>query len=454
MDHPAVAGKRYSVLGAARSGRAVAALLKRHGAEVFVSDLAPEARMEEALRELRALGVDAEFGGNSGRVLEADTLVVSPGVPSDTPPVREALGRGLPVVSEVEVASWFCHAPVIAITGTNGKTTTTMLTGRIFEDAGMAAVVAGNIGTAFSQVADVVPPQAKVVLEISSFQLDHCVTFRPRVSVLLNITPDHLDRYEHSFECYSSSKSKVFMLQGEGDTLIYNADDPETVRQVSERAPRGPLLLPFSATRSLEAGASLAEGRLIARIGPRVHDVIASDRIGIRGTHNLYNAMASSLAALVLDVPAEAVGASLAAFQGVEHRLEFVRDRAGVRYINDSKATNVDSVRYALQSFPEPIVLLLGGRDKGNEYKRLEALVKAHVRAIVAIGESAGKVVAAFTGVCPIHIASTMQEAVRKSAALAESGDIVLLSPACASFDWFENYEHRGRVFKQLVQAL
>jgi len=454
MEHPAVDGKRFSVLGAARSGLAVAALLKRHGARVFVSDSAPAERMGEARQELEALGVASEFGTNSELVLEADTLVLSPGVPSDVSQVRLALDRGIQVVSEVEVASWFCRAPVIAVTGTNGKTTTATLTGRIFEDAGERTVVAGNIGTAFSQIADAVPPQARVVLEISSFQLDHCITFKPRVSVLLNITPDHLDRYQHSFEKYSSAKSRVFGMQAAGDTLIYNADGPETVRQVEERAPASLSLLPFSAVRTLAAGAFVEQGNLITVLGGMRSEVISTEKIGIRGTHNLYNAMASALSAVSLGVPAGAVRSSLAAFHGVEHRLEFVRDHDGVHYVNDSKATNVDSVWYALQSFHEPIILMLGGRDKGNDYGRLKELIQKNVRAIVAIGESAGKVAAAFAGVRPVHTASSMEEAVRTCAAIARAGDVVLLSPACASFDWFENYEHRGRVFKQLVQAL
>ncbi len=454
MQEPMVQGKRYSVLGAARSGRAVAALLKRHGAEVFVSDRAPADRMAGARRELEALGIACEFGTNSDRVLEADALVLSPGVPSDAPPVRAALGRGLMVVSEVEAASWFCRAPVVAITGTNGKTTTTTLTGRIFEDAGEPTVVAGNIGAAFSLTADAVPSGGKVVLEISSFQLDYCITFRPRVAVLLNITPDHLDRYEHSFEKYSESKSRIFARQGPEDLLIYNADDPETVRQIGKAAPGGPRLLPFSAAQAMDNGAFTEGGRLIAVREGRRHDIMGTSEIGIRGTHNLYNAMASALAALSLGVPAESVRATLKAFQGVEHRLEFVRERNGVRFVNDSKATNVDSVWYALQSFDEPIVLMLGGRDKGNDYGRLLEPVRRNVRAIVAIGESADKVVTAFTGVVPVSTAANMEEAVRATAALARAGDIVLLSPACASFDWFDNYEHRGQVFKQLVRAL
>ena len=308
MREPRVQGKRYSVLGAARSGRAVAALLKRHGAEVFVSDQAPAERMAEARRELDALGIASEFGANSDHVLQADALVLSPGVPSHAPPVRAALERGLMVVSEVEVASWFCRAPIVAITGTNGKTTTTTLTGRIFEDAGEPTVVAGNIGSAFSLTADAVPPEGKVVLEISSFQLDFCVAFRPHVAVLLNITPDHLDRYEHSFEKYIASKCKVFENQREGDVLIYNWDDDVTRREVERLADPAVTRLPFSIIRPLEGGTWVEAGEMVTMVYGTRSRVVPVLKIGIRGSHNLYNSMAATLAAQAMGIPAATIG--------------------------------------------------------------------------------------------------------------------------------------------------
>ncbi len=454
MRREEVKGKRFSVLGGARSGLAVAELLARNGARVFVSDRAPLAAMEQAKRELDALGIPAEFGENSARVLDADVVVLSPGVPSSAPLVREAGDRGLSVVSEVEVASWFCPAPVLAVTGTNGKTTTTALLGRMFTDAKRPCAVGGNIGTAFSQVVGTLTPEGTAILEISSFQLDHIVSFRPRVSVILNITPDHLDRYDRSFEKYIASKSRIFENQRSGDTLIYNEDDPVTRVAVQTGVNPEVALLPFSRERELPQGAFLRNGRVtIARDGTSV-EVVKPEEISIRGIHNLLNAMAGVLAAHVMGIPTASVRATLRNFQGVEHRLEFVREFEGVEYVNDSKATNVDSVWYALQSFRRPLVLLLGGRDKGNDYGRLQGLVREHVRTIIAIGESAEKVRLAFVETVPVTVCGSMEDAVQTARRLARRGDIVLLSPACASFDWFENYEHRGRVFKNLVAQL
>ncbi len=454
MDREEVKGKRFSVLGGARSGLAVARLLAGHGARVFVSDRAAPAEMVEATRELDSLGIPAEFGGNSARVLEADAVVVSPGVPSSAPAVREALARGLAVVSEVEVASWFCPAPVVAVTGTNGKTTTTTLLARIFGDAKRPFVVGGNIGTAFSQVVGDLTPDGTAILEISSFQLDHIVSFRPRVSVILNITPDHLDRYDRSFDKYIASKRRIFENQRGGDTLIYNDDDRVTRVAVEAGVDQNVTVLPFSRERELPEGAFVRDGAvMIARHGASA-EVVRADEISIRGAHNLLNAMAGALAAHVMGIPTASVRATLRNFKGVEHRLEFVRELHDVVYVNDSKATNVDSVWYALQSFRQPLVLLLGGRDKGNEYGRLLDLARQHVRAVIAIGESAEKVRAAFQETVAVTVCGSMDDAVRTAQRLAKKGDVVLLSPACASFDWFENYEHRGRVFKELVAQL
>jgi UDP-N-acetylmuramoylalanine--D-glutamate ligase len=447
-------GLRYSVLGGARSGLAVARLLAARGAAVFLSDSAPPEKMRSAAAALDAIGVAYEFGVNSRRVLDAETVVVSPGVPSSAPLVREALAKGIGVVSELEVASWFCPAPVVAITGTNGKTTTTVLTGRMFSDARMASVVAGNIGTAFSEVVGTLRSDAVAVLEVSSFQLDFIRTFRPKVAAILNITPDHLDRYGHSFENYIAAKERIFVNQGTGDMLIYNADDDVTAGAVTRDVAPPVRLLPFSIRQPLGEGAFLSGGVLTVAAGGKRHEIVRADAISIRGEHNLANAMAASLAAIVMGVPPASVRATLKNFKGVEHRLEFVRELDGVVYVNDSKATNVDSVWYALRSFDRPLVVLMGGRDKGNDYARLRGPVQENVRAVVAIGESAEKVRAAFAPIVPVEPAASMGEAVRAARRLARPGDIVLLSPACASFDWFEDYEHRGRVFKEVVMSL
>ena len=440
-----------TVLGAARSGLAVATLLRSRGAGVLVSDQRPADQLYEAESDLAALGVQLETGGHSERVFDCSLMVLSPGVPSDAPAVQEALRRGLRVVSEVEVASWFCRSPIIAVTGSNGKTTTTTLIGRILGDAKTKHVVAGNIGTAFSSVVLDMAEEETAVLEISSFQLDHCETFHPKISVILNITEDHMDRYAHSMEQYASSKARVFMNQSGDDVLIYCADDPWTADAVRRARCRR---LSFSYEKVQQEGAWIEGGTMVLRIDGKRMDIIPVDQMTIRGIHNALNSMAAAIVGYLIGVNPASIRATLRNFRGVEHRLEFVRELNGVRFYNDSKATNVDSVRYALQAFANPIILMLGGRDKGNDYTRLLDLVRGHVKAIVALGESAQKVESSFRESVPVHRVSSMNDAVTTAVQLAGDGDIVLLSPACASFDWFNNYEHRGRVFKDLVHQL
>jgi UDP-N-acetylmuramoylalanine--D-glutamate ligase len=451
MDAASIHSKTFSVIGAVRSGVAVASLLKTQGAKVFVSDSSPAEKLQTSIETLRAEGIEFETGRHSGRVYDGQIMVVSPGVPGDAPVVLEAKKRNMPVFSELEVASWFCHSPIAAITGSNGKTTTTTLIGRMLSDAKKKHVVAGNIGTAFSSVVVDLAPMETAVLEVSSFQLDFCETFRPKISVLLNITPDHMDRYEHSMELYAASKARIFSNQREEDVLIYNADDEWTTKVVHTARARK---ICFTVQQKTNEGAYLENDRMITSLGGINSSIIDVSQIFIKGTHNLYNAMAATLVGQLLGVTSASIRSTLKTFEGVEHRLEFVRELNKVQYYNDSKATNVDSVWYALQSFQEPLVLLLGGRDKGNDYSRLVDLVKNQVRAIIALGESAEIVENAFRGTTVIKRASSMDEAVSTAHFLALPGDVVLLSPACASFDWFENYEHRGRVFKEFVNAL
>lgn len=449
-----LASRRVTVIGAARSGLAAALLLHRRGARVFVTDAAPRERSAAAAAALEAAGIRHEFGGHSPAALEADLVVLSPGVPSTAPPVAAARSRGIPVVSEIELASRFSPGPMIAITGTNGKTTTTTLTARMLEDARLPVALGGNIGAAFSGLVDGMTPDTTAVLEVSSFQLDHIDGFRPRIGVLLNITPDHLDRYGGEFERYVASKGRLFLNMGEGDTVVANADDPVTVRCVKAHARTATTRLEFSTEGPVGEGAFLDGADVVLRRSGRTVRLLPAADISIRGRHNLANAMAAALAAWAAGVPAASIRATLRNFRGVEHRLEFVREINGVQYVNDSKATNVDAVWYALQSFDRPLVLLLGGRDKGNDYTRLLDPVRRAVRTIVAIGESADTVARAFAGVVPVTPAASMEAAVATAAAAARPGDTVLLSPACASFDWFENYEHRGRVFRTLVGSL
>ena len=451
MNAPDFRNTKVTVLGAARSGVAVARLLISRRAKVFLSDVLPETKLRESLELLRSVGVVVEVGGHTDRVFDCSVMVLSPGVPSNAQVVLDALKRNIRVVSELEVASWFCKAPVVAVTGSNGKTTTTTLIGRILGDAKKKHVLAGNIGTAFSSVVLDVAETDLAVLEVSSFQLDHCESFRPWISVILNITEDHMDRYNHSMNEYAASKARVFMNQQPEDILISSADDPWTVKTVRNAACRK---LTFSLQQLPSEGAGVDRGMLVTTIEGKRTEILPIDELSIKGMHNVYNAMTSTLVGQLAEISVPSIRATLRNFKGVEHRLEFVRERGGVRFINDSKATNVDSVWYALQAFREPIVLLMGGRDKGNDYARLKELVKNRVKSIVAIGESAGTVEQAFRSVTTVVRASSMEEAVRHAAKLAVPGDVVLLSPACASFDWFENYEQRGRVFKELVSKL
>lgn len=454
MHPPDVQGSRVTIIGGARSGVAVARLLGRKGADVFVTD--SKQIEEDFARELDAAEISYESGGHSDRALDADFIVISPGVPDSAPIVRQAVGQGLNVYSEIEAASWFCRAPTVAITGSNGKTTTTALLGHVFRTAGLRTFVGGNIGTPFSSFTDEADSDSMVVLEVSSFQLDHIDAFRPKVSMLLNITPDHLDRYDHSFENYARAKFRVFENQHDDDIYIYNHDD-QVVRErsaqlKSERASLS--ILGFSQESELEEGAFLRGNELILRINQE-ETLMRAEELTLQGKHNLYNSLAAAVAARVMEVGSDVVRESLMSFEGVPHRLEFVRSLDGVRYVNDSKATNVNAVWYALESFKEPVVLIVGGRDKGNDYSSLKPLVRHKARGIVAIGESADKVTQELGGEAPYCVeADTMEEAVALARAMAEDGDVVLLSPACASFDMFENYEQRGDVFKRSVNEL
>lgn len=445
-----------SILGAARSGLAAAKLLKNQGASVFVSDNKPLDKAAQEMRTLDEMGIQYEFGAHSDKIFDCDFIVVSPGVPSNSNLVQHAMKVGLNVYSEVEVAWWFCRAPIVAITGSNGKTTTTTLTGKIFERSGRKTVVAGNIGFPMSDYVTDVDEDSVAVLEVSSFQLDHIDTFKPKVAVLLNITPDHLDRYEN-YQAYMTSKFRIFMNQSPQDFSIYNNDD-EAVRKYCEDL--STLKLAFSTTDSafgkerITCGAYAEEGKVYLVKDGDSEFLINADDIKIRGIHNLYNSLASALAARALEVPMSVIADTLREFAGVEHRLEPVRELDGVRYINDSKATNVDAVWYALGSFDSPIVLIAGGKDKGNDYSPLFTLVRKKVRSMVLIGQAASKMQKEFSDKTKCVMAASMEDAVLKARADAKDGDIVLLSPACASFDMFQDYEHRGREFKRLVMEL
>ena len=453
--HPdRISQKRVTIVGGARSGLAALQLLRKAGAIVFLTEYGPGT--PALLEFLASESIPHETGGHTDKALEADFIVVSPGVPSGIPLLRNATERSIPIYSEVEIASWFCQAPIVAVTGSNGKTTTTSLIGHIFRQSDTRVHVAGNIGLAFSDIVLQTKREDVVVLEVSSFQLDNTDWFRPAVSILLNITPDHLDRYENSFEKYAASKFRIFRSQQSGDALIYNHDDALIRDRVQALAPsRGLNLYAISQTQEIRDGAFLRDGHLVIRLNKEEEILMRKEKLSLKGPHNVFNSLAAAMAARVMEIPSLVVRESLSSFEGVAHRLEFVRDLDGVRYINDSKATNVNAVWYALESFQQKIILIAGGRDKGNDYSSLVPLVQRNVRMVIALGESADKVEQELGAHAEQHMqVDTLEQAVQAAHLLAQPGEVVLLSPACASFDMFENYEARGEAFKLAVQNL
>ncbi len=447
-----VLGKRVTVIGARRSGVAAALLLQSKGAEVLVSD---KSRVDsELLASLMSAGIAAETGGHTERALDAGLVVVSPGVPSDADVVARARERKIPIVSELELAYWFCPAPIVAVTGSNGKTTTTTLLGHVFRNAGRRTHVAGNIGVAFSSVVGDLQSDDIVVLEVSSFQLDNIRTFRPDVSVLLNITPDHLDRYGGRFESYAESKFRILENQGPADFAVFNDDDALVRSGIDAAIARsGVTIAPVSLEHPVDRGGFVRDKDIIISFTGEEERLMQVNEVSLRGRHNLYNSLAAAVAARVVEVQSDVIRGSLQTFQGVPHRLELVAEIDGVRFVNDSKATNVNSLWYALESFSEKVILIAGGRDKGNDYEPVKDLVRQRVRGVVAIGESAGKV-ASELGACAEETATatSMEEAVRLARTLAKPGDVVLLSPACASFDMFDDFVDRGNTFRRIVQ--
>lgn len=447
--------KKVTVVGAARSGVAAAKLLKRKGFDVFLSDSTEEAKIDKTFSaEIKEKGIAHEFGVHSDRAFDSEIMVVSPGVPQNSAVIQKALAKGINVVSEIEAASWFCKGKVIAITGTNGKTTTTTLIGEMFKDAGFKTFVCGNIGIAFSDIVEETDEKSIVVLETSSFQLDNIRKFKPFISILLNVTPDHLDRYE-SFEKYLESKMRIAENQSSSDYFVFNYDD-ELVRRSANNvnASKSAFSLSVNVKQETGTGAYLDNMDLIYYYYMGEENVIDTQKLIIKGEHNVYNAMASVISAKIFGIEKEYIKKTLENFKGVEHRLEFVRELDGIKYYNDSKATNVNSVWYALKGFTEPLILILGGKDKGNDYSQIEKEVKEHVKHIIAIGSSKQKVFDYFNDKLPVTMADDMNDAVLKAKASALSNDVVLLSPACASFDMFDNYEHRGFVFKEIVNSL
>jgi len=443
--------KKLVILGAGESGTGTAVLAKTKGWDVFVSDMGKIA--ENYRRELENIGVRWEEGQHTeSEILSADEMVKSPGIPDKAPMVQAALRKGIPVISEIEFAGRYTNAKMVCISGTNGKTTTTLLTHHILKNAGLNVGLGGNIGKSFArQVAE--ENHDIYVLEVSSFQLDGNFNFRSHISVLTNITPDHLDRYEYKLELYAASKFRLTRNQQASDYFIYCSDDPISIEYFSLKTGNA-VTLPFSVTQTCNPGAYIENNTLFINNNKQTI-TINMEEISLRGIHNTYNSMAAAVVASLLDARKETIRESLCNFQNAEHRLEFVNRVNGVEYINDSKATNVNSAWYALESMDKPVVWIAGGVDKGNNYKELKSLVKEKVKYIICLGLDNIKIHQAFQDDVDMIInTGSAKEAVHVASRLAQKGDCVLLSPACASFDLFDNYEDRGRQFKEAVRNL
>jgi len=444
--------KKVTIIGSRKSGVAAAQLVKRLSGIPFVSDVNNDANLEPFVQQLVNSEIQFELGGHTERVFDADLMVISPGVPSDVEVIREAVNRGINIISEIEFGSLFCKGKIIAITGTNGKTTTTSLMGHLLQTAGLRTYVAGNIGIkAFCEVTLDVQEDEFVVLEVSSFQLDLIETFKPDIAMILNITPDHLNRYDNKLENYIASKYRIFKNQDSMDYLILNADD-DTFNQYQINTQSE--IKQFSLLKEIDNGIFVTGGNFRLKFTNGNSFICDIKELKLPGDHNKANAMAAILAAKIIGLSDELIIKGLNSFKAVEHRIEFVEEIKGVRYFNDSKATNIDSVYYALKSFDEPLLLILGGLDKGNDYNQIKDLIISKVKKIYAIGSSASKVFEFFTGLIPVEKRETLQECVHSAYNEALPGDVVILSPACASFDMFNSYEHRGKVFKETVRSL
>jgi UDP-N-acetylmuramoylalanine--D-glutamate ligase len=443
--------RKIAILGAGESGVGSAVLAIKHGYDVLLSDMGTI--KEKYKKTLLDYGIKYEENKHDEEwILGVDEVIKSPGIPDKAPLIKKIKDKGIAVISEIEFASRYTNATLIGITGTNGKTTTTLLTYHTLVKAGLNVGLAGNIGKSFAlQVAE--NNYDYYVLELSSFQLDGMFKVRLNIAVLLNITPDHLDRYNYELQNYIDSKFRIIQNQTAADCFIYCHDD-EILMQQFEKIKTSAKLLPFSLNQSFEEGAFVENENLIINHNHNIFSMSIHD-LALQGKHNQYNSMAAGLSARVLEVRKEIIRESLEDFVNVEHRLEFVAKVHGIEFINDSKATNVNSTWYALESMNNPVVWIVGGQDKGNDYSMLMNLVKDKVKAIVCLGKDNSKIHKAFKGtITLIEDATTAEEAVKKAYRLGKKGDIVLLSPACASFDLFENYEDRGHQFKQAVRSL
>jgi len=443
---------RLVVLGGGESGVGTAILGKKKGYDVFVSDFG---KIKESYREVLIINGIAweEETHTETLILNADVVMKSPGIPEKSPIVKKLVEKGIPVISEIEFAAPFTKAITIGITGSNGKTTTTMLTYHLLKSAGLNVGLGGNIGKSFAwQVAD--DKYDSYVLELSSFQLDGIIDYKPHIAIITNISPDHLDRYDYKYEKYVASKFRITMNQTEEDFLIYDADD-EAIAEWFKHNKTKAQLIPFSLEKTFENGAFIKDKNMEVNIINEEEFTMETETMALEGKHNMKNAMAATSVAKLMKIRNATIRESLSNFQGVEHRLEKVLKIQNVQYINDSKATNVNATFFALDSMNTPTVWIVGGVDKGNDYNELMSLVREKVKAIICLGIDNKKIIDVFGNVVDIMVeVNNMEDAVKMAQRLSEKGDTVLLSPACASFDLFENYEDRGNQFKQAVKNL
>ena len=447
--------KKVLVVGLGMTGIATARFLKKMGAVITVTDISKEDELDESVAIIRELGINMELGSHENSTFEnADLIVLSPGVPHAIPQIQKAKDKGIDVLGEIELASKFISQPVIAITGTNGKTTTTTLLGEMLKSSGFNVFVGGNIGSPLIGYVDREEKAEIVVVEVSSFQLDTIENFKPKISILLNITEDHLDRYS-DFNAYVKSKCRIFENQNSDDTVVLNGFDP-LIRKYTENINSRKLF--FTARKENEEGATVngKNIKLFYESSCKTPSPISIDLSGtsIKGKHNIENASAACLAALSAGGTIEGIQTALDKFKGLPHRLEYVATVNGVKYFNDSKATNADAVARALECFSNRVILIMGGRNKGADFDSLRDTVRHITKKIIAIGEAKENIISSFNDVVSINTASTMEDAVCTAGDAAKPGDVVLLSPACSSFDMYDDYTHRGKVFCKAVELL
>jgi UDP-N-acetylmuramoylalanine--D-glutamate ligase len=443
-------GKKVLVVGLGKSGLAAALFLRRRGAHVTVSDVRSAEALAKDIPALLDEGIMVETGGHGLLTFRRqDLIVVSPGVPLNTPELAQVKSFGLPVIGELELAARFLKGRTLAITGSNGKTTTTALVGEILQKAGIPSLVGGNIGVPVVALIDQSTDETWSVLEVSSFQLESTDKFHPSIAVILNITPDHLDRHG-TFENYALAKERIFASQNEHDAVVLNADNARAAQAATRSAAR---VFWFSVEHPVDRGAWVEDGYVLYREGTDdpLEKIMPLGGVPLKGAHNVENVLAAVCASRQAGASAEAIRRGIEEFQAVEHRLEFVAKVNGVEFYNDSKATNVDATAKAVAAFQSGIHLIMGGKDKGSDYTQLAQLLRARVRAVYTIGSAAAKIESELRGVVSILSCETLDNAVSAAASAARPGEVVLLAPACSSFDQFENYEHRGRVFKELV---